>query len=46
MRPKVVAVYIQKPTVILKVMKFINVILFTIKDFKFCMHSLKKALSY
>lgn len=45
MRPKVVAVYIQTPTVILKVMKFINVILFTINDFKLCMHSLNMALS-
>jgi len=45
MRPKVVAVHIQTPTVILKALKFIDVILFTINDFKICMHSLKMALS-
>jgi len=45
MRPKVVAEHIQTPTVILKVKKLINVILFTINDFKLCMHSLKMALS-
>jgi len=45
MRPKFVAVHIQTPIVIIKVMKFINVIPFTINDFKLCMHSLKMALS-
>jgi hypothetical protein len=45
MKPEDVAVYIQTLTAVLMVMKFINVILVNINDFKLCVHSLKMALS-